>query len=72
MNCAHPFLMECHVEGISMRQGEERAKSEPWSATVNTTFTRTNKKSSDIAGCVHVGNDDLDVKRSGSDPRVMR
>ena len=55
-----------------MRQGEERAKSEPWSATVNTTFTRTNKKSSDIAGCVHVGNDDLDVKRSGSDPRVMR
>ena len=50
------------MESIPMRQGEQRAETEPWSAmVVYSPFVRTIKKSSDIAEGVHVGNDDLDV-----------
>ena len=59
------------MESISMRQGEQRAETEPWSAMVaNSPFVRTTKKSSDIAEGVHVGNDDLDVSDADEKTRL--
>ena len=51
-----------------MRQGEDWAEIDPWSAMVNSPFVRTNKKSSADAKGVYVGNDDLDV--SAADQKI--